>query len=102
MKDLNKMLESLSDDEWSAVTLRINSKRALLKAETFKKMKLEAICFANWIIKHSIEPNIDADSDKCWIKRNENNEDEIETFTSQELYTIYFLGEWDEISDEEY
>lgn len=86
MKDLNKMLESLSDEEWSAVTLRIDAKRELLKAETFRKMKHEAIQFGDWILKHNVEPELDKDLSACWVRKRINDEDEIETFTSQEVY----------------
>jgi hypothetical protein len=104
MKDLNKMLESLSDEEWSTITLRIDSKRAHNKAETFRKMKHEAIQFGNWILKHNVEPGFDENLSACWIRKNPTSEDDIidKHLTSQELYLIYFLGTWDEISDEEY
>jgi hypothetical protein len=104
MKDINEMLESLSDDEWSKIVLKLEAKRAHMKADTFNKMKREAIQFGNWILKHNVEPGYDESQSTCWVRKYPNSEEDInvEYLTSQELYLKYFLGEWDEIEDDEY
>ena len=100
MKDINEMLESLSDDEWSKIVLRIDTKRAHDKAKTFKKMKDEAIQFGDWILKHNVEQTVDENQSKCWVRKDHLSENEY--LTSQELYLKYFLGTWDEVGDDEY
>ena len=94
-KTIDIIIDSLSDDEWSQLKLKVESRRAMQKSETFLRMKNEAIAFGDWILKYKLTPNQIAETESTWVRVNPETS-MSEYYTNQELYRIYFLGEWDE------
>ena len=95
------LLESLSDEQWSKIKLRADSNRAHRAVERYKLNRDSAIKFSEWILIHNIANGHNDEGSPCWFDPH----GQEKTYTSQELYSIYINGvwedEWEEEDDEE-
>lgn len=94
---LDIIAESLSDEEWEALRLKVETKRAFEKAKIYKTKRESAIKFSDWILKHNLVNGYDQEGLPCWVVPN----GEGNTYTSLELFNIYIRGDWEEYRDEE-
>lgn len=95
MKSLDLLLESISDDEWRSIQLKVESKRAHQSASIFKAKKESAIGFGDWILRKNLVNGYDEDGSACWIVPDGKGK----TYTTLEIYNIYITGEWEEYED---
>jgi len=95
MKSLDILLESISDEEWRAIQLKVDSKRAHQSASIFKAKRESAIGFGDWILKKNLVNGCDEDGSSCWVFPDGRGK----TYTTLEIYNIYITGEWEEYDD---
>jgi hypothetical protein len=91
------LLESLSDEQWSEISLRAQLNRAHKAAERFKSNRDSAIKFSEWILEHNVPSGHNNEGSPCWLDPYE----EENTYTSLELYNIYKSGMWIEDDEDE-
>jgi hypothetical protein len=91
------LLESLSDEQWSKIKLRADANRAHRAAKRYNDKRESAIKFSEWILIHNITNGQSDEGSPCWFDPN----DKEKTYTSQELYSIYINGVWEEEEDDD-
>lgn len=91
------LLESLTDEQWKDIKLRADANRAHQTVERYNIKRESAINFSEWILKHNITNGQSDESSPCWFDPYVQEK----TYTSQELYSIYINGVWDEAEEEE-
>jgi hypothetical protein len=98
MKSLDILLESISDEEWRAIQIKVETKRAHQSASIFRAKRESAIGFSDWILKKNVIQGIDKDGSFCWVSTIQGVTD---YHSSLELYNIYIRGDWEEYPDED-
>ena len=91
------LLESLSDEQWSKIKLRADANRAHRAAGRYNDKRESAIKFSEWILIHNIVNGQNDEGFPCWFDPYVQEK----TYTSQELYSIYINGVWDEDEEDE-
>jgi hypothetical protein len=95
---LDTLLDLMSDEEWAVIKLKMESKKAFRKVELVREKRQSATQFGDWLLLHSITPDVNENITICWSKRI----DGVLTYhTTLELYAIYISGEWDKNEDED-
>ena len=100
---LEILLGALSDAEWVQLKQLRETKNAHSITNTVIARKTSAIQFANWILKHTVNPGYDENGwlcwvlDDCYVLRDDFNK----TFTSTELYEAYINGLFEPEEDDE-
>ena len=95
---LDILIDSLSDQEWTELKFRAETKKVWQKTDLFRAKRESAIQFGDWILKHNVVNGYDIDGSSCWVVPDGKGN----TYTSLELYNIYVTGEWDEINEEDH
>jgi hypothetical protein len=94
---LDIIIDSLSDEEWNELRLKVDAKKAFEKAKGYKAKRESAIGFADWILEQNVAAGYDQNGLPRWVVA----DGEGNTYTSLELFNIYIRGDWDEYDDEE-
>jgi len=94
---LDIIIDSLSDEEWNTLRLKVDAKKAFEKAKGYKAKRESAISFADWILEQNVAVGYDQNGSSCWVVA----DGEGNTYTSLELFNIYIRGDWDEYEDED-
>lgn len=97
MKSLDVLIESISDDEWRSIQLKVEAKRAHQSASIFRAKKESAIGFGDWILKKNIVNGYDDDGSSCWVVPDGKGN----TYTTLEIYNIYITGQWEDFDEED-
>jgi predicted choloylglycine hydrolase len=97
MKSLDVLLESISDDDWRDIKLKVESKRAHQSASIFKAKRESAINFGDWLLKKNLVNGYDDEGSSCWVVPDGKGN----TYTTLEIYNIYITGQWEEDENEE-
>ena len=90
---LDFILELMSDEEWSELKFKMESKRAFRTKELISAKMKSAISFADWILEKNVTPGYDEKGNSCWVSR---FADDYTYISSNDLYQIYITGEWDD------
>lgn len=98
MKSLDVLIESISDDEWRSIQLKVEAKRAHQSANIVRAKKESAIEFCDWILKKNVIRGMDKEGSFCWISTINGVS---EYYSSLELYNIYIRGDWEIDEDED-
>lgn len=99
-KTLDNALQAMSDEEWNNIALRIQSKKAFQKAEIFKAKRNTSISFADWILKHDIQPLLTHEMESqggCWLVYIDSERKRLD---STGLFNLFMSGELDMEDDE--
>jgi hypothetical protein len=96
------IIQSMTDEEWQKLKLKVESMKAFQKVEAFKNKRDFAIGFGEWLLKHSLVASYDDEGSSCWVVPDGKGD----MYNTQELYNIYILGTWDDCDgcdeDEDY
>ena len=95
---LDTLLDLMSDEEWAVIKLKMESKKAFRKVELVREKRQSATQFGDWLLLHSITPDVNENITICWSKRIDG---ELTYYTTLELYGIYISGEWDKNEEED-
>lgn len=98
MKSLDILLESISEEDWRAIVLKVDAQRAHQAAKILRSKRESAIGFGDWILKKNVGPGIDKNGSFCWVSTIQGVTD---YYSSLELYNIYIRGDWDEDEDDD-
>lgn len=93
-RTINYILESLSDEEWTRIKMKIEAKKAHDSARVIRIKNDSEIKFANWILENNVCTCVDSNNSPHWYRK---FDDEIEYYSTSELHSIYLRCEWDEI-----
>jgi hypothetical protein len=93
---LDIIIDSLSDEEWNTLRLKVDARKAFEKAKGYKAKRESAISFADWILEQNVAVGYDQNGSSCWITP---KGDYI--LTSLELYNLYVNGDLDIEYDED-
>lgn len=94
---LEILLGALSDAEWMQLKQLRESKNAFRNSDIVVARKTSAVQFANWILKHTVNPGYDENGWACWVLADGTDR----VFTSTELYEAYINGLFDPEEDDE-
>jgi hypothetical protein len=94
---LDIIIDSLSDEEWNELRLKVDTKKTFERAKVYKAKRESAIGFADWILEQNVAVGYDQNGSSCWVVA----DGEGNTYNSLELFNIYIRGDWDEYEDEE-
>jgi hypothetical protein len=95
---LDIIADALTEEDWNALRLKMESKKAFHKASLIEVGKSKAIQFADWILKHNLVNGYDEDGSSCWVVANGKGE----VYDSVQLYNIFLTGVWPGEDEEEY
>lgn len=91
------LIDALSDHDWAQLQLKAGARRAFQKAEVYKARRESAIEFGDWILKQNVTIGYDMDGISCWVVPDGKGN----TYSTDELYTIWYTDAWEEIDDED-
>ena len=96
-RTLETLLDSIPAEEWQAVKLKMDSKKAHEASKRFQEKRDSALKFGDWILTKDLLASFNDIMEPRWIERFGN---EITYYTTEEIYNIYLSGEWDEDDSE--
>lgn len=99
-KTLDIIFESLTDEGWEKLKLKVESLKAFQAVKLAKAKRETAINFGDWIIKHDLKIRYDDKKPFCWAILDDEGRI-AEAYNSNALYNIYLSGEWDEEEDDD-
>lgn len=100
-KTLDIIFESLTDEGWEKLKLKVESLKAFQSVEVAKVKRESALEFGDWILKHQVTIQLLEDEElPKWTVLDEACR-VAESYTTNQLYNIYLSGEWDEEEDED-
>lgn len=92
---LEILIDALSDQDWAQLQLKASARRAFQKAEVYKARKESAIEFGDWILNQNVVIGYDVEGTSCWVVPDGKGN----TYSTDELYAIWYTSEWEEIDE---
>jgi len=84
-KSIIELLQYIPDEEWTRIKMKLDSKKALQKAEILSAKRKSAVDIADWILSKGLLISTNDEGNACWIIPDGNGK----CLSSSDLYGEY-------------